>query len=204
MEKENVAIIESIGVYLKSVRQRNKLTLEQISEATRIKVRLLDDIENDIFTNLGGLGYAKAMVLNYARHIGADEEKILNLFNEKFSQKPIYISHDKSIQPKKIILPENFLGIILLVVVVIALTCLIVYLFRNDVISWPPFKKIQSKIDVNQELFVPDTTSTLNRLRPIPQETEEPAIDQEALHDTTDYLNDLLFKGKESPLNYEE
>lgn len=132
---ENVALIESIGAYLKSVRKHKKLSLEQISEATRIKVRLLNDIENDIFTNLGGLGYAKAMIVNYARFLDADQVKILELFNEKFSQKPIHISHDKSIQPKKIILHQNFFAFILLLVVIIILTSLVIYLYKNDIIT---------------------------------------------------------------------
>lgn len=204
MEMENVAIIESIGAYLKSLRQQKRLSLEQISDATRIKVRLLDEIENDIFTNLGGLGYAKAMVINYARFLGADEDKILNLFNEKFSQKPIHISHEKSIQPKKIMLPENIFGIILLIAVIIALTFLVIYLYNNDIITWPPFKKIESKIDVNKEIFEPDTTSVLNKLRTGPEIEPSEELNQQALLDTTDYLNELLFKDKENPFNYDK
>ncbi|MCF7793434.1 MAG: helix-turn-helix domain-containing protein [Candidatus Cloacimonetes bacterium] len=204
MEIENVAIIESIGAYLKSLRQQKKLSLEQVSNATRIKVRLLDEIENDIFTNLGGLGYAKAMVINYTRFLGADEEKILNLFNEKFSQKPIHVSHEKSIQPKKIMLPENIFGIILLIAVIIALTFLVIYLYNNDIITWPPFKKIESKIDVNKDIFEPDTTSVLNRLRTEPEIEPSSELNQQALLDSTDYLNDLMFKDKESPYNYEK
>lgn len=201
---ENVALIESIGAYLKSLREQKKLTLEQVSTATRIKVRLLDEIENDIFNNLGGLGYAKAMVVNYARYLSADEEKILNLFNEKFSQKPIHISHDKSIQPKKIMLPENIFGIILLFVVIIALSYLVLYLFRNDIISWPPFKKIESKIDIKQEIFQPDTTSTLNKFRTDPEIESAESLNQQALLDSTDYLDELIFKDTESPYNYDK
>ncbi|MCK5346951.1 MAG: helix-turn-helix domain-containing protein, partial [Candidatus Heimdallarchaeota archaeon] len=105
---ENVAIIESIGTYLKSLREQKKITLEQISESSRMKVRLLVEIENDVFSNLGGIGYAKAMIINYARHLEADEEKILMIFNEKFNQKPIHISREKSIEEKKYVLPTNF------------------------------------------------------------------------------------------------
>ncbi len=204
MEIDNVAIIESIGAYLKSLRQQKKLSLEQISETTRIKVRLLEDIENDIFTNLGGLGYAKAMVINYARHLGADETKVLNLINEKFSQKPMHISREKSIQPRKIMLPQNIFGIFLLIVIIAALTSLVIYLYKNDIITWPPFQKIESKIDVKQDIFVPDTTSTLQKLRSQPEPEYESSINQHALLDTTDYLNELMFKNKNSPLNYEE
>jgi len=200
---ENVALIESIGSYLKSLREQKKMTLEEISELTRIKVRLLDEIENDIFSNLGGVGYAKAMIINYARHLQADEEKIISIFNEKFSQKPIHISRDKSIEEKKFVLPSNFFAIILLVAVIITLTILVIYLYNNGILSWPPFQRVEKeKIEVKEEVF--ETSSELQELEEelLPEETSE--LNKQALHDTTDYLNELMFKDKESPLNYED
>jgi cytoskeletal protein RodZ len=200
---ENVALIESIGSYLKSLREQKKMTLEHISEITRIKVRLLEEIENDIFSNLGGVGYAKAMIINYARHMNADEEKIMSIFNEKFSQKPIHISREKSIEEKKYVLPTNFFAMILLVAVIIVLTALVIYLYNNDILSWPPFKKIdRNKIEVKEEVFNPDTE--LNELEEEVAEEETVSLNKQALHDTTDYLNELMFKDKKSPLNYEK
>ncbi|RLC54156.1 MAG: hypothetical protein DRH79_01485 [Candidatus Cloacimonadota bacterium] len=204
---ENVALIESIGSYLKSLREQKKMTLEEISEMTRIKVRLLEEIENDIFSNLGGVGYAKAMIINYAKHLGADEEKILSIFNEKFSQRPIHISREKSIEEKKYVLPSNFFAMILLVAVIIVLTVLIIYLYNNDILSWPPFNKVdRDKIEVKKEVFNPDTE--LNKLEEeaaeILDEKKDAGLNKQALHDTTDYLNELMFKDKESPLNYEK
>ena len=200
---ENVAIIESIGTYLKSLREQKKMTLEQISEITRIKIRLLEEIENDIFSNLGGIGYAKAMIINYARHLEADEEKILAIFNEKFSQKPIHISREESIEEKKYVLPANFFSIILLIVVIIALTSLVVYLYKSDIVSWPPFQKVEkNKIEVKEEISKPDTTLNNQKEEIIEIETAE--LNKQALHDTTDYLNELMFKNRKSPPNYEE
>lgn len=201
---ENVALIESIGAYLKSVRKHKKLNLEQVSDAIRIKVRLLNDIENDVFTNLGGLGYAKAMIINYARHLDADQEKILELFNEIFNQKPIHISHDKSIQPKKIVLHQNFFAFLLLLVVIIILTNLVIYLYKNDIITWPPFTRLETKTEVKKTATTPDTASTLKKLQQEVVQEESNSININALQDTTDYLNELLFKDKESPLNYEK
>ena len=201
---ENVAIIESIGAYLKSIRRKKKLTLEQISEATCIKIRLLNDIENDNFSNLGGLGYAKAMIINYANQLEADEEKILELFNEKFDQKPIHVSRVRSIQPKKIVIPQNFFALILLLVVIVILTSLVFYLYKNDIITWPPFTKLDNTVKVKQTAIISDSTSTLEKLRQKIVPEEPSSINADALQDTTDYLNELMFKDKESPLNYED
>lgn len=200
---ENVALIESIGAYLKSLREQKKMTLEQISEITRIKVRLLDEIENDVFSNLGGVGYAKAMIINYAKHMNADEEKIMAIFNEKFSQKPSHISREKSIEEKRLVLPANFFAILLLIAVIITLTVLVVYLYNNDILSWPPFIKAEKdKIEIKEEIFTPETE--LNDLEEEAATGEASGINKHALHDTTDYLNDLMFKDKKSPLNYEK
>lgn len=200
---ENVAIIESIGAYLKSLREQKKLTLEEISQISRIKVRLLEEIENDVFSNLGGVGYAKAMIINYARHLDADEEKILASFNEKFNQKPIHIPRDKSIEEKKFVLPANFLYLVLLIVLILFLTFLVIYLYKNDVISWPPFSRNEKdKIEVKEDLLEPKTGSE-DTLKADTLATASPLTDL-ALHDTTDYLNELLFKDKISPFNYEE
>ena len=199
---DNVALIESIGTYLRSLRLIKKLTLEQVSEATRIKVRLLNDIEKDVFTNLGGLGYAKAMISNYARFLDADQEKILELFNEKFNKKPTHIAHDKSIQPKKIIIPQSFFALLLLLVVVIILTSLVIYLYKNEIITWPPFTRLDT--ESKKTTIKADTTSTLQRLRQDVAKEESKPLNHNALQDTTDYLNKLLFKDRKSPLNYEE
>jgi cytoskeletal protein RodZ len=201
---ENVAIIESIGAYLQSVRKHKRLSLEQVSEATRIKVRLLNDIEKDIFTNLGGLGYAKAMIINYAKHLDADQEKIMEIFNEKFDQKPIHISRGKSIQPKKIIIPQNFFAFLLLFIVIVILTSLVIYLYKNEIITWPPFTRLENKIEVKYSTIKPDTTSTLKKLELESIKEVPSTLNKTALQDTTDYLNNLLFKDKDSPLNYEE
>ena len=83
---EQLEIPEDIGQYLKSIRTKQRISLQKISEKTRIKIRFLEDIENGIFENLGGTGYAKAIIVHYARAIGADEKHVLNLFNK--DQKP--------------------------------------------------------------------------------------------------------------------
>jgi cytoskeletal protein RodZ len=203
MEQENVALIESIGLYLKSLRQQKKITLQQVNEQIRISVRLLEEIENDIFANLGGLGYAKAMVLSYARFLEADEKKILQLFNEKFHHKPAKISSVKR-EPRKILLPQNILGIILLIFLIAALTYLTIYLFKHDVISWSAFQKIEKPADSKQNIFIPDTISILQKIRLEPTRQENIVIKETALRDTTDYLKSLLFQDKKSPLAYQE
>lgn len=202
---ENVAIIESIGAYLKSLREQKKIPLEKVSENIRIKVRLLEDIENNVFTNLGGMGYAKAMIINYARNLGADEEKILHLFDEQMNQKPKFVPHVKSIQPKKLIIPPKIFLFFLLIIVIIALTYLVVHLYENNVLIWPPFKKTE-KIETSKKVETPVKSQTFDLQEKSDElkEVEQSTINETALKDTTDYLNEFMFKDKESPFNFDE
>jgi len=203
---ENVALIESIGAYLKSLREQKKITLEKVSENIRIKVRLLEDIENNVFTNLGGTGYAKAMIINYARNLGADEEKILHLFDEQINQKPEFVPHVKSIQPKKLFIPPKIFLFFLLIIVIIALTYLIIHLYSNNVLTWPPFKKTEQKTETTKKVETPMKTQTfdLQEKRDTLKEVDQTAFNETALRDTTDYLNEFMFKDKESPFNFDE
>ena len=200
---ENVAIIESIGAYLKSLREQKKITLEKVSENIKIKVRLLEDIENNVFTNLGGTGYAKAMIINYARNLGADEEKILHLFDEQMNQKPKFVPHDKSIQPKKLIIPPKIFLLFLLIIVIIALAYMIIHLYSNNVLTWPPFKKAEQKTEKVEKTVKPQTFDLQEKKDEL-KEVEQSTIDETALRDTTDYLNEFMFKDKESPFNLDE
>jgi cytoskeletal protein RodZ len=203
---ENVALIESIGVYLKSLREQKKITLEKISEKTRIKVRFLEDIENNVFTNLGGMGYAKAIIINYARNLGADEEKILHLFDEQMNQKPKFVPHVKSIQPKKLIIPPKIFLFFLLIIVIIALTYLVIHLYKNNVQVWPPFKKTEQKTETAKKVETPVKPQTFDLQEKSDElkEVEQSTINETVLRDTTDYLNEFMFKDKESPFNFDE
>jgi cytoskeletal protein RodZ len=203
---ENVALIESIGAYLKSLREQKKITLEKVSEKTRIKVRLLEDIENNVFTNLGGTGYAKAMIINYARNLGADEEKILHLFDEQMNQKPKFVPHVKSIQPKKLIIPPKIFLFFLLIIVIIALTYLVIHLYKNNVQVWPPFKKTEQKTETAKKVETPVKPQTFDLQEKSDElkEVEQSTINESVLRDTTDYLNEFMFKDKESPFNFDE
>ena len=203
---ENFEQNNSIGKYLKSIRKEKKITLEQISKITKIKTRFLTDIENDVFDNFGGIGYAKVNIISFTRAIGANEQKILDLFKTSFGVEIKRIISDKSIQPKKLIIPTNLFSFLLLLIVIAVLTFFVIRLYKNDVISWPPFKKIDMKTKVKPSIVKPDTTSKLEKIHKSMEESKETEIslNKKALEDTIDYLDEMIFKDKESPFNYDD
>lgn len=61
--------MEGIGPILKRVREEKNISLEEISEATKIRVKYLQAIENEQFELLPGAVYAKGFVNTYIRYL---------------------------------------------------------------------------------------------------------------------------------------
>ena len=61
-------------------RQAKKISLEQISEATKIGVRSLQAIEAEEFQKLPGGIYNTSYIRQYARAIDSDEAEILTVY----------------------------------------------------------------------------------------------------------------------------
>lgn len=69
---EEVTALEGIGPILKRVREEKNISLEEVAEATKIRVKYLQAIESEQFELLPGAVYAKGFVNTYIRylHIG--------------------------------------------------------------------------------------------------------------------------------------
>ena len=69
--------MESFGARLKREREQRKITLEDISVATKIGTRFLTALEEDRFDQLPGGIFNKGFVRSYARHLGIDENQTI-------------------------------------------------------------------------------------------------------------------------------
>lgn len=67
----------SFGANLKRERELRGISLQEISEATKISVRLLKAIESDRHELLPGGVFRKSFIKSYARHLGMNEETVL-------------------------------------------------------------------------------------------------------------------------------
>ena len=65
----------SFGEKLKLEREKRKITLEQISNSTKIGTRMLQALEEDRFNQLPGGIFNKGFVRAYARFVGLDEDQ---------------------------------------------------------------------------------------------------------------------------------
>src|SRR5450755_3795447 len=69
--------MESFGARLKREREQRKITLDDISLATKIGTRFLSALEEERFDQLPGGIFNKGFVRAYARHLGIDENQAI-------------------------------------------------------------------------------------------------------------------------------
>jgi cytoskeletal protein RodZ len=74
---------------LATVRRNRGITLEQISEATKIGVRSLAAIETGDFRVLPGGIYATSYIRQYARAIDYPEDDILDVYRRHMADQPV-------------------------------------------------------------------------------------------------------------------
>ena len=82
----------SLGALLKREREKKGLNHAQISDQTRLRPHFLEAIENEEWDLLPAPTLVKGFIRSYARFLGLDEERILDLYRDEagvddFSQK---------------------------------------------------------------------------------------------------------------------
>lgn len=202
----------SIGRYLKRLREEQQLSIKMVSEKTCIHEKFLTQIEKDNYDDMGGTGYAKAMIMSYAKALKADEKLILQNFNTKFKKKTT-LYQPRQPKSRKIMIPTSLIYIILLVILVGVITVVITQLYKDGNLNFSLRKQITesgSRPDlldqpVKRSVSLYDSLddSKRNEDKSI-EERQKVKLNLDALSDTTDYTDKFLFEGKESPYNETE
>jgi cytoskeletal protein RodZ len=80
-------LMESLGKYLKTERESQNLSLQQISEATRIREPLLRALEEDQYDLISSPVYVKGFLDAYARYLGLDSGNIILRYQNHYENK---------------------------------------------------------------------------------------------------------------------
>ena len=75
----------TLGQVIRDARIAARLSIEQLSESTSIRIGLLTEMENNNFVHCGGDTYARGHLRNIANKIGADPLELIKLYNEEHS-----------------------------------------------------------------------------------------------------------------------
>ena len=150
--------MESYGQYLQSVRTKKNISLEDVYESTKIKPEFLEAIENNTITDLMNKTYCKLKISDFARYIGADEEKALAMFDAMYEpeieHKHIFFEDKKEKKyQRKVILPKLFFRIILLLIFIALLAYGVIQISKKERLGKYFLKEKQI-----EKIITPDTT----------------------------------------------
>lgn len=73
----------TLGSVIAKARKDAGLSIEELAQATNLRVTLLREIEKDDFSHCGGDTYARGHVRNMAKNLKADEKEFLRLYDEE-------------------------------------------------------------------------------------------------------------------------
>lgn len=118
--------MKTVGSILHEARVAKKLSFEDAERATKIRKKFLEGIENDNYSELPSISYAKGFVKNYAEYLGLDSTTVLAFFRRQttdVSRSSLLPKREQATLNKSFVrlTPGRFLAIILGSLVVIFL-----------------------------------------------------------------------------------
>lgn len=93
--------MKKVGQVLADERHRRRISLEEVSKITKIKVRFLEAMEQNDFSALPPSAFVRGFLKTYAEELGLDSVTILALFRRDFK-----INDRGEIIPREFLKPE--------------------------------------------------------------------------------------------------
>jgi cytoskeletal protein RodZ len=75
--------MRTVGEMLREAREHKSLSLEDVEEGTKIRLKFLKAIESDDFGQMPSLSYAKGFVKNYSEFLGLSSRTVLAFFRRQ-------------------------------------------------------------------------------------------------------------------------
>ena len=153
--RNNYSVMIKVGQKLQEERLKKELTIEQVSEATKIRTEFLEAIEESQYERLPSPAYAHGFVRNYAKFLNLPEEEMLAIFrrefdvNKAFDVLPKGLSQSREFSIKRLRPNRSF---IFAGIAIIILLVFIIYQYRFAFIN-PPL-----------EVFTPKEGAVINSL----------------------------------------
>lgn len=96
--------MNEIGQMLAMAREKNGVSIEEASEDLDIKVIVLENIEHGNIGSFKDIFVLKDYIRKYAKYLGLDPEKVIDVFNEylfEYTSKIPLKAIEKAVQEKK-------------------------------------------------------------------------------------------------------
>ena len=88
------------GKMLREAREDKGWTLAMVEDATKIRIRYLEALENENYSIIPGVVYIKGFLRTYAKHLGLDPENVVALYKAAMTDEAAP-ALDTSIAPRK-------------------------------------------------------------------------------------------------------
>ncbi len=90
----NPGVTQSLGSYLRALREERKGSLEEMAHATRVSVRQLQALESDNFAELPAPVFVKGFIRAYCEVLGEPADEALGLYHDmrgepRVSERPV-------------------------------------------------------------------------------------------------------------------
>jgi len=171
--------VPTLGETLKEQRETLGLSIEQAEEATRIRGRLLEMLENDDYDHLPDPGYVKGYVASYAKYLELDPIEMVDRYRTQIGSLHV---HEINVGAEPLDLPTTReqhaipWKIAVVAVVVLAVLALAVWgvssLFRGqpqDIPDLPAETTAPAEAQPKKEATAPSTTTTKTAApKPVP------------------------------------
>lgn len=210
--------MESLGQYLRTLREEQQLTPESIRADLKLSLEQITAIESNQLSRLGERGIARAIVHTYVRFLNADTKQAMYLFDQVLPprSKPGF-TPKRPLTEKKFLISTNMIWMLTIALIVIILGSIIWISYSKGYLKRPFDKANSTQIIHKKSAKVkplpakPDTLRdrmlelTHNTPKSTPNKdvktSKHPVKSKDALADTTDYVDGLLFDAQESPFN---
>lgn len=149
--------MRTVGQILKEEREKKFYTLEEIEKATKIRLELLQALENDDYKKLPPPTFVQGFIKNYGKFLGLPTDKLLAIYRREFSEGKnpprILESFTNPLDKKRFrITPAKILGTVVLTLIV---TFFIYLWFEYRFLIGAPFLEVSEPQD---QLSVASTT----------------------------------------------
>lgn len=131
----------SLGQELKRERELRGISLQEISNSTKISMRFLQALEEDRLDVLPGKFFIKSIISAYAKVIGLEEDSVLNKYYETLldqGQIEETESEERKTYPGISLNIKKFLDSSVLIVLLIVFLCFIFFFFSKKRTYPPP------------------------------------------------------------------
>lgn len=203
---------DTVGKYLKEIRESNNIDIDKITQNTKIPIEFIIQIENDDFSEIGSVGYSKAMIASIAREIGADANKALVIFDAKSRMNLQEKKYHNFSEENKFLISTHLFSIIIIVIIVVILSSIIFHFYNKGMLNNPFHKNEVAVEQVEIKKTKPEVIKVKKQKNKQVNDGEielknkkvaepENVETYKAVSDTTDLINQFIFKKKSSPFN---